>query len=128
MSRSQTVGSVLAHLVGRRRMLRRVDQDRFGGVIYGSAHLPALRVLSDHEGSVRLVNARPLSAAGESPPVQIITPSLSWSITLFSLQALRNLIPAALVALRTRRRTAAICGDASPPPVYVPGRPMIKKP
>ena len=29
-----------------------------------------------HQGSVRLVNARPLSAAGESPPVQIMTPSL----------------------------------------------------
>ena len=63
---------------------------------------------SDHQGSVRLVKARPLSAAGVSPPVQIITPSFSWSITLFSLQALRNLTPAALVALSTRRRTAAI--------------------
>jgi len=30
-----------------------------------------------HHGSVRLVKARPLSAAGVSPPVQIITPSLS---------------------------------------------------
>ena len=51
-----------------------------------------------------------MSAAGESPPVQIMTPSLSCSITFFSLQALRNLTPAALVASRTRRRTAAIFG------------------
>ena len=57
---------------------------------------------------MRLVKARPLSAAGVSPPVQIITPSFNWSITVFSLQALRNLTPAALVALSTRRRTAAI--------------------
>jgi hypothetical protein len=33
--------------------------------------------IAPHHGSTRLVNARPLSAAGESPPVQIITPSFS---------------------------------------------------
>ena len=32
---------------------------------------------SDYQGSVRLVKARPLSAAGLSPPVQIITPSFN---------------------------------------------------
>jgi len=35
------------------------------------------RIDARYQGSVRLVNARPLSAAGVSPPVQIITPSLS---------------------------------------------------
>jgi hypothetical protein len=40
--------------------------------------------------------------------VQIITPSLNWSITLASLQALRNLIFAALVASSTRLRTATM--------------------
>ena len=32
--------------------------------------------VSNYQGSVRLLKARPLSAAGESPPVQIMVPSL----------------------------------------------------
>jgi hypothetical protein len=38
---------------------------------------PSAAARCNYHGSVRLEKARPLSAAGVSPPVQIITPSLS---------------------------------------------------
>ena len=52
-----------------------------------------------YQGCGRLVNSRPFVAPGPAPPVQIITPSLIMSMTLFSLHELRNAMPAALVEL-----------------------------
>ena len=49
-------------------------------VVRGHAELqlvPVSRATTAYQGSLRFVKARPLSAAGVSPPVQIMTPSLS---------------------------------------------------
>jgi hypothetical protein len=55
--------------------------------------------LLDQKGSVRLVKARPTSAAGESPPVQIMVPSFDLLDHILLVARIEELDPAALVAL-----------------------------
>src|SRR5580765_7692752 len=77
------------------------------------------RGVGAYQGIVRLVNARPISAA-RWPPAPIITPSLIMPTTSSGVTVFRKKILLALVAASTFARAACIAGGSGPGPFLTP--------